>query len=224
MDVRRTKEWKRAECMYSELHATLAFPAFGRPSPQDIEESLEHMLRECPEFYPARIEVGLHRLVDGAAPSAEKDIEEGFRSMLRLAPRGRLEREVDILVDNLEKLWRFDLCMTILETLVSSHPRNASLRDSLGHAAARVGAVDEALVHAGRAVKADPTNNHYWSNLGWIHLIAGNLDAAAKALKRALDLDADDETAQGNQHVLRWLQARGAGTYLECRWHMARRN
>lgn len=214
-DVRRRQAWKRAEWDYAELHATLAFPVFGRPSPQQIMERLEGMLRKCPEFYPAQIELGIHALVDGAGSAADAHVEAGVRTMLALATPEHLARGLESLIDNLEKIWRFDLARRLLLTLVERFPHEAAYHDSLGHAAARLGTFPEALAHAGEAVRLAPANAHYRSNLGWVHLAAGKRDEAREALDEAARLKPGGEVIEGNQVVLEWLQARGGGTYLD---------
>lgn len=215
MNIRRTKAWKAAELEYSGIVAQSMVPFLDfQLSPDEIIERLEMIMKECPKFYPALLESGLRQLASGRNNRANQRIEEGFRLMLELAKPQHLDEELDGLLSNLEKLWRFDLCRHYLESLVERYPHNALFQDYLAHATARMGDIDAALLHIARAVEMEPDNPHFISNQGWIHLIAGNLKEAGKAFAEALRLDPDDEVVKGNLETHRYLTKHG-GNYLD---------
>ena len=142
MNIQDTDAWKAAEWQYSSIQAAmmLPFPGLAR-SPGEIIEELEEIARECPEFYPAVMELGLRRMAGGADGSAAEQIEMGLRLMLDVGDPQYMEEEAAALHDNLENLWRFDLCKRCLEILVERFPDKALFWDYLGNATAQLGDV-----------------------------------------------------------------------------------
>lgn len=215
MGVRNTKAWKAAKWEYEELNTHTLIPIFGKQlSPEEIIERLEMILKKCPKFYPALLDLALRRLAIGGDRSVERQIEEGFHLMLELAESENIDEELDILLENLEKLRRFDLSRHYLKVLIERYPHNALFHDSLAHATARMGDVNEALLHIGKAVQLEPANHHFKSNQGWIHLIAGNLKEAGEALETALLFDADNKLVKGNLEIYKYLTKHG-GNYFD---------
>lgn len=215
MNVRNTEDWKAAEWEYGEITARSMVPFLdAQVSPDEIIERLERIITKCPRFYPALLESGLRQLASGRNNWAKQRIDEGFRLMLELAEPQHLDEELDGLLINLEKLWRFDLCRHYLEFLVERYPNNALFQDYLAHAAARMGDVDTALLYIAKAVEMEPDNPHFRSNLGWIYLIANKMEEAGKTFVDALRLDPDNEAVKGNLEIHRYLTKHG-GNYLD---------
>jgi len=215
MKIRNKKAWKTAQWEYEELVAQGMMPFFGdRLSPEEIIEQLEMIIKDCPHFYPALLDLELRKLTAGGNGGAERRLEEGFYHLLELAEPEHMEEELDTLIENLEKLWRFDLSKRFLEVLVERHPRNASFQDSLAHATARTGDVNGALHYVNKAVELEPENPHFRSNQGWLHMMAGNLEEAREALEAAARLDPVNEVVKGNLEIYDYLNAHG-GNYLD---------
>ena len=215
MDVRNTKAWKTAQWKYEELNTHTMVPLFGKQlSPEEIIEQLEIILKECPQFYPALLDLALRRLALGGEQLVEQQIEEGFHLMLELAKSEHIDKELDILIDNLEKLWRFDLNKYYLDILIERYPHNALFYDSLAHATARMGDVDRALPHIEKAVQLEPENHYFKSNQGWLYLMAGNLKEAGEALEPEFFLNPDDEVVKGNLEIHKYLSKHG-GNYFD---------
>jgi len=215
MNVRNTKAWKIAAWEYGEIAAQSMVPLLGaQPSPGEIIERLQRIIKECPKFYPALLELGLRQMASGRNNWAKRRIEDGFRLMLELAEPQHLDEELDGPLSNLEKLWRFDICRHYLEFLVERYPHNALFQDYLAHAAARMGDVDAALLHIAKAVEMEPDNPHFRSNQGWIYLIASKLEEADKAFVEALRLEPDNEVVKGNLEIHRYLTKHG-GNYFD---------
>jgi tetratricopeptide (TPR) repeat protein len=214
MNVRKTKAWKNAQFEYEELITHISVPFFGhKRSPEEIIDRLEIILKGCPKFYPARLELALRILTSGGGKSAERQLEEGFHLMLELAESEHLDGELDILFENLEKLWRFDLSTHLLKVLVERYPHNALFLDYLAHATARLGDIEGALLHIAKAVQLEPDSLYFKSNKGWIHLMAGNLKEAGEALEAALLLGAGDKVVKGNLEIHQYLIKHG-GNYF----------
>lgn len=215
MDVRNTKAWETAKWKYEELNTHTMIPLFGKQlSLEEIIEQLEMILKECPQFYPALLDLALRRLALGGERLVEQQIEEGFNLMLELSESEHIDEELDIFLDNLEKLWRFDLSKYYLDILIERYPQNALFHDSLAHATARIGDVAGALPHIEKAVQLEPDNHHFKSNQGWLYLMAGNLKEADEALESALSLNTDDEVVKGNLEIHKYLSKHG-GNYFD---------
>ena len=215
MNVRKTQAWETAEWEYAEMTADRMMPMLG--GQLTLEEKIgryEQILEKCPEFYPALLEMGFCELQMPEKNSADHHIEEGCRLMLELAEPEHLEEEFDGLIENLEKLWRYDLGRSSLESMLEHQPNIALWYDYIAHAEARMGQVAEALHHSARAVEMEPGNRFFRTNLGWIHLIAGNLEEAGAELTEALRIAPDDQVAKGNLEIQRYLSRHG-GNYLD---------
>jgi hypothetical protein len=116
MKIQETDAWKAAEHRYSAIQAALMMPFAGLArSPGEIIEELEDIARECPEFYPAVLESSLRRMIAGTDRCQAEQIETGLRLMLDVGDPQNAEVEAINLHDNLENLWRFDLCQRCLE-------------------------------------------------------------------------------------------------------------
>jgi tetratricopeptide (TPR) repeat protein len=215
MAVRSTKDWERAAWMHENLCVVGMMPFLGEPlSSAERIERLKEIVGVCDQFYPALIELGLYGL--GASPGgdAERLVDDGFSLMLELAEPDHLTEEVEVLVDNLERLWRFDLIRRYMGTMIERDPVCAAYRDSLAHALERLGNVEAALAEAAEAVALEPNNSHYRCNQGWIQLAAGDFKKSRKTLQLAAALDPGNEVTQGNLVVLDWLDENG-GSYRD---------
>jgi tetratricopeptide (TPR) repeat protein len=144
-------------------------------------------------------------------------IEKGFRLMLNLADPKQYEKNIDAIIENLEKLWRFDISRRLLEMMADCHSLSAMLLDSLAHTAARLGDLDAAQRYIDEALQLEPKNHSYWANKGWYHLMRGELDDADLALKQALRIKPKDPVAAGNLMILKYLRLHGGAyqDYLE---------
>ncbi|MBW2427881.1 MAG: hypothetical protein JRF56_02905 [Deltaproteobacteria bacterium] len=215
MNIRSTKAWKEAEMEYEFLNSRTLVTLFDRQlSQQEIIDRLEMIVKGCPKFYPALLDQAFRKLSSRGGKSVERQIDKGFHLMLELAASEHLDDELDILFENLENLWRFDLSRHYLEILIERYPYNASLHDSLAHAAAWMGNLEAALLYIGKAVQLEPDNFYFKSNQGWYHLMAGNLKEAGEALEAALLINAGDEVVKGNLKIHEYLSTYG-GNYFD---------
>lgn len=215
MTARRPRGWGKAEGMYGELCADRMMPLLQGPlSPAQVVERLQEIMAACGRFYPAALELGLRTLLSGDPADGERLVGEGFDLLLELADPDHRTDEVLTVVENLERLHRFDCSARLLETMVRREPLSADLHDSLAHALARSGRLEAAAREISEAVRLAPLDPNHRSNQGWIDLLAGNLAQARAALEAAAELDRDHQAVRGNLEVLGYLEAHG-GTYLD---------
>lgn len=210
MKFKKSDAWEAAEYAYSELHARRMMPLPGMSlSSAQVTARLASIVRACPSFYPAVLELSLRKLAAGAKGAEDERILKGLQLLLDLADPKHRDEEIESLIDNLENLCRFDLAKLCLELLVERFPQQARFRDYLGHATAKLGDVQAALGHANQAVTMAPDNPFFRCNLGWLHLTAGNVDQARTHLTAAQRLDPDNEVTQGNLVILQYITKHG---------------
>lgn len=209
------KSWTEAVSEYSALKASLAMPFLSEPlTAEDIIQRLHDITRICASFYPAYIEQGLRLLAQGEDEPGRKKLEQGFKLLLRYVDPKRIQPETDTFLDSLATLWRFDLCQDYAQRLIDIFPHVALFYDYLAHAQAMLGHTEKSLRSIAKALELEPENIHFISNQGWFHLIAGHLEEAELALRRAEDLDPQDGVVQGNLMVLDYLKKHG-GAYMD---------
>lgn len=212
MNVQESDAWKAAEWRYSAIHASLSmpFPGTRRRSPGEVIEELEDILKECPEFYPAALEIALLRLGAELADGSEAGlIGRGLRLMLEVGVPEHTEEESLNLHDNLEDLWRFDLCKLCLEILTDHFPEKAVYWDYLANANAQLGDVPAALRLSAKATEMEPRNGFFRANRGLFYLMAGDAEEAEVHLLEARRLDPENPGARGNLEVQRYLARHG---------------
>jgi len=215
MNIRDTDAWKAAEWEHSALQTSQMMPFPGMTlSPEEIVERLAEIVRECPEFYPAVLELGIRKLAAGADEPQEERIEEGLHLMLELADSEHIEEEIESFIDYVENLWRFDIARRCLELLLDRYPDKALFHDYLGHAASRMGDIETALREGAKAVAMDPESPHFRSNLGLFHLMAGNRDEAGAHLTAAFGLDPENDVTKGNLEIHEYVTKHG-GTFFD---------
>ena len=210
MKRKRSDAWEAAEWAYSNIHAAqmMSLPGMSL-SPDEVTERLEEIVRTCPKFYPAVLELGLRRLLNGAGVAEEKRVLKGVRLMIEIGDPKELEEEAGSLIDNLENIWRFDVAQRCLELLIQHQPQNALFRDYLAHALAKLGDVPAALDIVSQAIAMAPDNPFFRSNLGLYYLMAGNADAARTHLTAAQRMNPDNQVTQGNLAILDYISEHG---------------
>ena len=210
MKGKKSAAWKAAECDYSELHIMRDMPFLGESlSPEQVMERLAVIVKSCPQFYPAVLELGGRRLAQGAGETEVKRILKGLQLMLELGDSQHLDAEVDALISNLENAWRFDVAERCLERLVEHDPQNPLFRDYLAHSMARLGKIDQALEQSLQAVAMAPRNAFFQSNLGLFYLMKGDAAQARTHLKAARKRDPQNESAKENLEMAEYLLRHG---------------
>ncbi|MBI2481722.1 MAG: hypothetical protein HYV60_24675 [Planctomycetia bacterium] len=212
MNVKESDAWKAAAWRYSAIRASqqTPFPGTRPPAPGEVIEELEDVLKGCPEFYPAAIEIVLRRQGAELADGSEAElIGRGLRLMLEFGAPERPEEESLNLIDNLEGLWRFDLCKLCLEILTDRFPEKAIYWDYLANANAQLGDVPAALRLSAKATEMEPRNGFIRANRGLFYLMAGDAKEAEVHLLEARRVDPENPEARGNLEVQRYLARHG---------------
>jgi tetratricopeptide (TPR) repeat protein len=208
--------WELADWRHAGLAASTLFPFGGpKPSPEDMAAELGEILADCPDYYPALLNLGTLEAGAGRTEEARKHLLDAAD---RMAERERhLEADLSDLVDEIthrlgEHLLRYDLARDLLERLAWHYPEEPELRSDLGAALVLLGDFDEALRQFQEAIALAPKDPRFHSDLGWAYMEMGRLKEAKPHLKRSLKLDPVYAYAKGNLDLLSFLEKKG-GTF-----------
>ncbi len=76
----------------------------------------------------------------------------------------------------------------LLTKLLQMDKEDAIARMNLGIMLCGMGRKSDGLTQAERAVKVEPSSSELWNRLGYVHLVAGNLESALSCFEKAIDL------------------------------------
>ncbi|MBA7712822.1 hypothetical protein ES703_121812 [subsurface metagenome] len=118
--------------------------------------------------------------------------------MIEIIEGKELDDTVDNITDGLERHLRYDLCCRYLKRLIKLYPKKGLYYNYLAGyiAQSKNGNISEAITIQIKAIELEPENATFLSNLGWIHLEAGNLKDAEIALNKALKIQPDHQSAE----------------------------
>jgi len=109
-----------------------------------------------------------------------------------------------------ESLHRLSVLEDDLRQILSLNPNNDVVLNALGYTLTdRTDRHQEALELIEKAISIKPDDPFYLDSLGWVYYRLGNLDAAVRYLKQAVEIQADVEFIAHLGEVL-WLQGRHA--------------
>ena len=218
--TRKPPGWNAAEALHMDMHMGSMLPFASAPlTGEERVERWREMIARCDRFYAARLELGTYFLLAGNESEGRACLDRGLGDLLDLSESP--EEEVGELTDNLERIWRYDVCRSLMERIVKRWPGIAWFHDALAHAAARTGDFALATASGLSAIELKPSCS-FLSNMGLFELMAGRLDEAGGYLERALSKDRKDAHALGNMRVLKYLRDHG-GTFADYLVRPARR-
>jgi len=194
--------WEEAEMDYAMLQAENMIP-FGEPrTKKDRRKAIEDILSRCPDYYPARLELGSLLLIEGDRNACLKNFDLSLEVM-----RSRNEKTEDIiqniysLGDFLERFFLYSDAIGYYKQILDLETdtrEKASAHGDMANCYYLLGDNERALEEAEKGVSVDPDNCKQLSNLGWIRMIRGELGPAKEVLQKAVKIDPEDATAQGN--------------------------
>ena len=204
--------WREAESLFDGLQAEIAFPLLGAITPEETVARLRGIVKGCPSFYPALLDLGVRLLAQEGATQEDDDeaiklIDHGVAETLaRLSDREEITDVVDTLTGNLERVWRPDVSTRVLRTAIERFPDKAGFHSDQAQCHVLLGDLDAAKESVLRAAALEPSDSDYANNLGWVHLAAGRVAEARKEFERALALDPDNDSPGANLEICRYLQ------------------
>ena len=152
-----------------------------------------------PDFGPALLSVGSGAYLIGRT-------DECMEHFYHLASLPEEEEELDKMIEKAADFLRDrgDLDKSIDLVLFASkkHLEKAIYHDLLSYYYGKSKEHNLAVEHGQLAVKMEPNNHEFLSNLGWSLIEAGDYDEAEKVLNKAVKLAPDYEYATGNLEEL----------------------
>jgi len=145
-----------------------------------------------PDFAPAWTGIARVRTLQagyGFAPITEgyEKARKAAHNALRLNPElADAHTELGLVQSHFD--WDWKAADASLRRALELEPGNPHALHAAAHLARVLGHVDEAVEMLRRAVKVDPLSVHMYRELGMNHWLDSNLDAAAVAFERAIDL------------------------------------
>lgn len=173
---------------------------------QELIKSFKDILKDCPEFYPALLEIGYRIIKEDSEKDGKKYINKGLRLMEKHGNKEDLIASYYNICDSLEKQFRFNIAIEYYTKLEKIEKNKAKVYDCLSYCHVYCDDFDKAVQTQKKALKLCDTHNKYFSNMGWIELLRGNVDAAKKMLEKSLKLDPNDEITKGNYEILKIMQ------------------
>ncbi len=210
----KTARWRNAEFVYEDICVSNKMPFFREPlTVKEIDKYMAEILEKCPQYFPALLQRGQYHLIIGKDNRAIDFYDRGFELMIEILEGEVLFDLIERTIDGFEKHLRYDLCRRYLRRLIELYPEKAEYYDYLaGYTVQdKNGSFEQASPLQLKALELDPDNPTFLSNLGWIHLIAGNLEDAEKALRKGLEIRPGDHFLKGNMEVFQYLKKEKPG-------------
>jgi tetratricopeptide (TPR) repeat protein len=210
----RLDAWKAAEWDYSAMMAPDLIKGAGkRLAASDRIKALRGICARCPEFYPARVDLGLRLLCTGREKGDEEEgrrlLGEGARSLLEFGDDEEISGTLEACCGNLEKRFLYEDSMMLYRAMLEAGFDLAEAHDGLGYCLSYTGTLDDAAKEIRMAVEAEPGKAVYLSNLAHTEIQRGDLNAAEALLKKALRMDSEEPHALGNMKCLEAMRRRG---------------
>ncbi len=208
-------DWKQAEYRYVVLQAERMMPLSRKTmSTKDYMDGLANIYEAYHFFYPALLEHGLVMIGNNDEINGKKKMDQGLECMFEYSDEEMIEDEIDMFLDNLIILLRYDLAKEYALQLIEKYPSVSIYYDTLALCEAILGNEKESIEAIDKAIELNPKDYDYYSNKGWFYLFFGKLDEAEKSLTQALKLNENHDVTKGNIGVLNYLRKHG-GNYVD---------
>ena len=205
--IEDTAAWAAAEFDYIDMVSTNRMPLLRGPiAGEEKTEWLEGIVEECPEYYPALFDLASENIKNGNDEAGKSYIEMGLQSLRAHFPRDDLIGTYHKTCEFLEYYLRYELALEYYNQLLELKRAKdkPSVYDSIALCYACLNDIDKAIEYQRRAVESNE-NCKYYSNLGWLEMIRGNVEEAEKMLKKAVELDKKDDIAKTNYEISKTL-------------------
>jgi len=194
-----------AEFEYINLEATNRMPLFGGPIVgEEKVEYLEKIVEDCPEYYHALFDLGSENIKNGNDEASKEYIDRGLQSLREHFSSSDLIDAYHKICEFLEYYLRFELALEYYNQLLEIAKDKGSVYDRIALCYASLNDVDKAIAYQQRAIEVDP-NCKFYSNMGWLEMIRGNVEVAEKMLKKSVKLDKSDDIAKNNYEICKTM-------------------
>jgi len=205
--IEKTEAWRIAEFDYAGIIAQGMIPLLSAPltGPEKIEQ-LKEILKDCPEFYPALLEVGYRSIKEGKDKAGKRFIDKGLQSLkMHFSKKDLITAYYDT-GSFLEDHFRFEMAIEYYNELEKIEKNKAEVYDYLSYCYVYLDDLDKAFEFQQKAIELCDSNNKFFCNMGWVELLRGNVDAAKTMLEKSLKLNSKDEVTKGNYEICKIMQ------------------
>ncbi|KAF5428965.1 Tetratricopeptide (TPR) repeat [Candidatus Methanophagaceae archaeon] len=198
-----------AELDYIDMVSTNRMPLLRGPIVEEEKiEWLEGIVEECPEYYPALFDLATENIKNGNDEAGKSGIDRGLQSLRAHFSRNDLIDAYYKTCEFMEYYLRFELALEYYNQLleIKKAKEKPSVYDSIALCYACLNDIDKAIEYQRRAIESESGPNcKFYSNLGWLEMIRGNVEEAEKMLKKAVELDKKDDIAKTNYEISKTL-------------------
>ena len=200
--IQHTAAWDIASWDYSVLIAQDMFPLLHAPlMGQKRIENLKGIINGCPEFYPALIELGYRYIKEDQDETAKEYLDKGLKSVYIHFSKKEQKEVYYQTCEFLEKHLRYELAVEYYNQLMEIERDKATVYDLISCCYVYLGEFDKAYDAQQNALAINDSNNKFYSNMGWLEMLRGNLEQAKVMLERSLELKKRDKYAMNNYEV-----------------------
>ncbi len=194
-----TEAWEIADWDYSGLIVQDRMPLLSAPlAGQERIDYLNDILKGCPEYYPALIELGYRHIKEGMDEAGKAFLNRGIQSLKTHFPNENLIDAYYSICEFLEEHLRFEMAIEYYDQLMEIESDKANVYDSVSHCYSCLGDMEKTFETQRKALELCDSNHRFYCNMGWFEMIYGNPDAAKAMLEKSLELNREDEITLNN--------------------------
>jgi len=206
VDILDTKAWKMADWDYSDMVVRDMIPLLNDPlSIQERIERLNEILKVCPEYYPALIELGYRHIQEGRDEIGKISIDKGLQSLAKYFSKKDLKDAYYDVCEFLENHLRFEMAIEYYNKLLKIEEDKAYVYDCIGACYSYLGDFEKAFEIQQKTLKLCDSNHRFYCNMGWIEMLRGNLNAAKNMLEKSLQLNQTHEVTLKNYEICKLM-------------------
>jgi len=192
--IENTEAWNIAEWNYSALIAQDIMPLLSAPLVREERiDYLKKILKGCPEYYPALLELGYRYIKEGKDKIGKEYIDKGLQSLKTHFSKKNLIDAYYYTCEFLEKHLRFEMAIEYYNLLMEIERDKAKVYDCISYCYSYLGDMEKAFESQQKALELCDSNHRFYCNMGWLEMIRGNLDVAKTMLEKSLELNQKDE-------------------------------
>ena len=204
--IENTDAWNSADWEYSQMIATDMMPHLSAPLVgQERIDYLSDILKGCPEYYPATIELGYRYMQEGKDKDGKASIDKGLQSLNTHFSKDNLIDAYYEICEFFENHFRFEVAIEYYNRLMEIGSDKAKVYNSISYCYYHMGNMKKAFETQQKALELNDSSAKFYCNMGWIEMARGNLDTAKTMLERSLELDQEDEVTVNNYEALKLM-------------------
>ena len=161
------------------------------------------------------LDIGQNCILAGRDGEAEEWFDKGFKIIKEYFPGENLTDAYEKTCEFLTNLFRYEMALGYykeLAELKTTNEEKADVYNDIIGCYVYLDNVNKAIEVQQKAVELSKCAEYY-SNLGWLMMIKGDLDKAEESLKEAAKLDKKDEYAKNNLKICKLMKKKGIKTW-----------